>query len=255
VDRRLVTAQARPAATVCLLRDGEGGLEVLMAERAADARFMAGVWVFPGGAVDEEDAAAHSPVATTGNDRAWRAAALRELVEEMGIWVTTTGIETRRVQGDVYAAAAERDLVLDGNALGYFANWITPASLPIRFDTRFYAAAADAEPEVDGEELVTARWIAPQEALARSRDGDSPVAFPTARSLAYLGGFATAQVAADHIAALDRVPPIQPSLRVDGDALGIVLPGEPGFEEAAAAESGLGDRIGGPIRGEPRVNP
>src|SRR5436305_8429396 len=41
----------RPAATVILLRGGHQTLEVLLAQRNPQARFMGGAWVFPGGAV------------------------------------------------------------------------------------------------------------------------------------------------------------------------------------------------------------
>ena len=42
----------RQAATVILLRGGAEALEVLLVRRTPKARFMGGVWVFPGGAVD-----------------------------------------------------------------------------------------------------------------------------------------------------------------------------------------------------------
>src|SRR5215208_2214603 len=63
--------EPRPAATVILLRGGAERLEVLLVRRNPDARFMGGVWVFPGGALDgAED---------------HRAAAVRELHEEAGV--------------------------------------------------------------------------------------------------------------------------------------------------------------------------
>lgn len=216
-----------------------------MARRSDASRFMAGVWVFPGGAVDDADETGDGVFSSSDGDRAWRAAALRELVEEMGIWVTTSGTLTQRVSGDVYAAAAERGLLLDGRALAYFANWITPAPLPIRFDTRFYALVADVEPEVDGDELVDAVWIAPGEALSRSERTSWPVAFPTARTLAYLDSFARASDVMADIAALDSVPPIQPRLLLDDcGELVVLLPGDPRFNEAAAGEAALVGRLG-----------
>src|SRR5258708_3418772 len=42
----------RQAASVILLRGGAERLEVLLVRRTPKARFMGGVWVFPGGAVD-----------------------------------------------------------------------------------------------------------------------------------------------------------------------------------------------------------
>ena len=42
----------RQAASVILLRGGADALELLLVKRTPKARFMGGVWVFPGGAVD-----------------------------------------------------------------------------------------------------------------------------------------------------------------------------------------------------------
>ncbi len=69
----------RQAATVILLRGGEQTLEVLLVKRTEQARFMGGVWVFPGGAVDDE-----RPFITGGSIDAHRAAAARELVRGGG---------------------------------------------------------------------------------------------------------------------------------------------------------------------------
>src|ERR671914_2304696 len=47
--------EPRQAASVIVLRGGGDGLEVLLLRRNPDARFMGGVWVFPGGAVDAHE--------------------------------------------------------------------------------------------------------------------------------------------------------------------------------------------------------
>ena len=71
--------EARPAAAVILLRRGSrhtsAGLQVLMGRRTPAARFMADVWVFPGGAVDGDST----------DDEAHRLTAVRELEEEAGV--------------------------------------------------------------------------------------------------------------------------------------------------------------------------
>src|SRR6202051_3728943 len=67
---------ARQAATVILMRGGSETLEVLLVRRTPKARFMGGVWVFPGGAVDAQEG---------DGDEAHRAAAVRELLEEAAI--------------------------------------------------------------------------------------------------------------------------------------------------------------------------
>ena len=66
----------RQAASVILLRGGADALEVLLVRRTPKARFMGGVWVFPGGAVDADEG---------DGDEAHRAAAMRELREEAAI--------------------------------------------------------------------------------------------------------------------------------------------------------------------------
>ena len=68
-----------PAATVVLLRDGEPGLEVLMLKKNSKITF-GGMWVFPGGKIDEEDRAL-----ATDDDAAACVAAVRETHEETGI--------------------------------------------------------------------------------------------------------------------------------------------------------------------------
>src|SRR6478735_6462281 len=105
-------AVPRQAASVILLRGGEDALELLLVQRDPNARFMGGVWVFPGGAVDAHEGE---------GDAAHRAAAVRELAEEAAI------------EG------------IDPDGLVKFSRWITPAMVKIRFDTHFFLAEAPAE--------------------------------------------------------------------------------------------------------------
>ena len=78
-----------PAATILLLRDAPGGLEVFMVKRHHQIDFVAGALVFPGGRVDKGDSeAALQDHADGGSDwnevmRAMGAAAIREAFEEL----------------------------------------------------------------------------------------------------------------------------------------------------------------------------
>jgi 8-oxo-dGTP pyrophosphatase MutT (NUDIX family) len=186
---------ARLAATAIVLRDGPTGLEVLLVQRNPEQRFMGGAWVFPGGAVGDEDA---DPPA----------AALRELQEEAGI---------------------ELD---DVDGLVPFSRWITPAEVKIRFDTLFYVVAAPpgAEPRVDGAECIDAVWIGPADALAAGRRDELMLVFPTIKHLEQLAELESVQQALE--AARARVvEPVLPKVVVrDGDGT-VVLPGEPGYED------------------------
>ena len=188
-------AVPRPAATVILLRRGgrhkQRSLELLLVQRNPEARFMPGVWVFPGGAVDTSDG---------DGEAAHRAAAVRELGEEAGIEV-------------------------DPSELVAYSRWITPKIIPIRFDTRFYLALAPAHspPKPDGSETVDAGWFEPQRALDLHRADELPLVFPTIKHLESLTDFATAE---DAIEAARRreVKPVEPEVIAEGGEERIILP-------------------------------
>ena len=202
---------------------------------------MGGAWVFPGGAVDDTDAGpeAGSIVQSTDDGLArWRAAALRELVEETGIWLTVDGEVVTDKRPDGVAVFASAPSPLNGERLRYFANWITPAPLPIRFDTRFFVTEVSRRVEalVDGRELVDAAWTDPADALERADAGDWLVAFPTRSTLQLFAGHDSI---IDLFAALTdpgEVEAVQPRLVVGDDAVRILLPTDPGFDDAADGE-------------------
>jgi 8-oxo-dGTP pyrophosphatase MutT (NUDIX family) len=182
----------RQAATIILLRGGAEALEVLLVKRTPDARFMGGVWVFPGGAVDAGEG---------DGDAGHRVAAVRELREEAGIALDDPG------------------------ALVKFSRWITPPQIVIRFDTHFFLAAAPAgqEPTIDGDEIVDHGWFTPAAALAARERGEIELVFPTVKHLEQLARFASA----DELMAQARgrdVRPVVPHVVRDGEVARIVLP-------------------------------
>jgi 8-oxo-dGTP pyrophosphatase MutT (NUDIX family) len=189
----------RVAATVILMRGGDDALEVLLAQRNPEARFMGGAWVFPGGAVSPGDG---------DGEAGRRAAAVRELSEE-------TGIE-----------------LPDPARLVAFSRWITPAVVKIRYDTWFFLATApdDAHPRVDGREMVDAGWFAPAQALDAYRDGEIMLVFPTIKHLEQLSSFTSASALMTH-ARTRTVAPVQPRVLGTGETARIVLPGEPGYDD------------------------
>jgi 8-oxo-dGTP pyrophosphatase MutT (NUDIX family) len=189
--------EPRQAASVILLRGGAEQLDVLLVRRTPQARFMGGVWVFPGGAVDAQEG---------DGDDAHRAAAIRELSEEAAI-----GLE-------------------GPDALIKFSRWITPAEVQIRFDTHFFLAALPdgQEPRIDGEECVDLGWFTPRAALDAYGSGEIALVFPTIKHLEQLSDFSTV----DALLAYARgreVQPVQPRVVLDGEVARIVLPGEPGY--------------------------
>jgi 8-oxo-dGTP pyrophosphatase MutT (NUDIX family) len=82
-------ADPKPAATAVLARDGERGPELLLMERHRASGFVPGAWVFPGGRVDDADAAPElvRMLGTTprGPAAPYWLAMVREVFEETGV--------------------------------------------------------------------------------------------------------------------------------------------------------------------------
>lgn len=207
-------ATPRPAATIILLRRGgkhaERGVEVLLVQRNPEARFMPGVWVFPGGAVDESErspAGSGDSGSLNDEERAHRAAAIRELEEEAGITLP-----------------ADADL-------RPWSRWITPEVVPVRFDTRFYVALAPphSPPRPDGSETVDAQWFTPRRALDMHAADELELVFPTIKHLESLLPYASSREVLDAVGT--RVEPVLPKVIGEGESQRIVLPGDPGYPD------------------------
>jgi 8-oxo-dGTP pyrophosphatase MutT (NUDIX family) len=194
-------SEPRPAASVVLLRRGgkhrDRALEVLLLKRTGEAKFMPGVWVFPGGGVDPADGE---------GEAGHRACALRELAEEASIEL-----------------AADEELVL-------FSRWITPEVISRRFDAWFFLALAPAHtpPEPDGVETVEASWFEPRAALDAQKEGDLVLAFPTIAQLGLLTEFATADEVLDAYRSR-TIEPILPKVVGTKEDHRVVLPGDPDY--------------------------
>jgi 8-oxo-dGTP pyrophosphatase MutT (NUDIX family) len=189
--------EAREAASLILLRDSPVGPEVLLVQRNPEQRFMGGAWVFPGGAHHAGEDADHA------------ATAIRELEEEAGI-----------------ALGDDIELVP-------FSRWITPEQVKVRFDTWFFAAQApaDAEAKPDGSECVDARWLRPAAALAAHAQDELALVFPTIKHLELLSE--TTSVEETLAAARARpVEPVMPRVAVHEGSAQVLLPGEPGYDDA-----------------------
>lgn len=101
----------------------------------------------------------------------------------------------------------------------------------IRYDTWFFLASLPegAEPTIDGEEVVDARWYTPAAALAASREHEIMLVFPTIKHLEQLAFFGSAEQLLRH-ARSSTVAPVEPRVVRQGETARIVLPGEPGYE-------------------------
>ena len=186
---------ARVAASVIVLSDSQSGPEVMLVQRNPNSRFMGGAWVVPGGAVDGDEEVEQT--------------ALRELDEEASLRLG------------------------DAGELVPFSRWITPAEVKIRFDTWFFvvAAPAGATPAVDGSECVDLRWIRPADALAAGTNGTLQLVFPTIKHLEQLDEFDSVDALLEY-ARGQEVRPVQPKVLLSGETARILLPGEPGYDDA-----------------------
>jgi hypothetical protein len=130
-------------------------------------------------------------------------------------------------------------VMLDGSRLGLYANWITPAALPVRFDARFFVSPVSAAviADVDGVELIDATWITPAAGHERATSGSWVAAFPTIKALEFLAGFDSVPSVLAHVATLGEVRSVQPRLVVEAGAVRILLPGDAGFEAAGTAKA------------------
>ncbi len=259
-----------PAATVTLVRDGAHGLEVLMLQRNFRSGFMPGAYLFPGGAVDEDDNSIEINTLCVGiDDRtasgllrlehgglAYWVAAIREAFEEAGaLYAYDPGGELPR-RTDAQAAARldehrralnagsrlfldvlrDQQLRLAADRLVYFSHWITPVGAPRRYDTRFFVAAAPEEQALlhDDVETIAHLWIAPGAALSRHRAGEFRMRTPTVHTLKQFADYDSADRLIAALRTPRDIPAMLPRIRPDGTR---VLPGDPGYEDAAEART------------------
>jgi 8-oxo-dGTP pyrophosphatase MutT (NUDIX family) len=217
--------EVRDAATVMLVRDRAGSMEVFMLLRNPRSAFIAGAHVFPGGAVDEADrhadlaavcggrseAEASAVLGIPSGGLAYWVAAVRESFEEAGVLLARTAdgevvrfddpsVEARfaihredvdRGRRRLVDVCVEEGLVLDVDAIHYFGHWITPPGLTRRYDTRFFVARAPAAqvPLHDDREAVDHLWVRPADALALGEEGELELILPTIRNLVAISRF------------------------------------------------------------------
>ncbi|WP_433371097.1 NUDIX hydrolase [Streptosporangium sp. CA-115845] len=215
---RIAPVPARDAATVVILREDAGQVEVYLLRRKASMAFAAGAYVFPGGSVDPRDTdqeitwAGPSPAAwgeifraDEQTARGLVCAAVRETFEESGVLLAGPSAESvvADTTGDDWEAdrlalidrtlsladfLGRRGLVLRSDLLRPWAHWITPEVENKRFDTRFFVAAlppGQLTRDVGGEADQVV-WLRPADALGRGRAGRIFLMPPTHRTLTEL---------------------------------------------------------------------
>lgn len=249
-------AEPRNAASVVLLRDAaeSGGAtsgqgpEVYLMRRQRSMAFAGGMWVFPGGGVDPDDAdpavawAGPTPAEWAerlGTDealaRALVCAAVRETFEESGVLLAgpdvdslvadTTGddwevdrvaLEARELS--FHDFLLRRGLVLRSDLLGAYSAWLTPVFEPRRYRTWFFVAALP-EGQVTRDissESSAVEWRPARSAADMALAGEVIMLPPTFQNLLDVAQFDTpADVLAD--AAGRRVEMFMPEVAETGD--------------------------------------
>ncbi|MCR8546810.1 NUDIX hydrolase [Salipiger sp. P9] len=205
----------RDAASVIVLRNRDSAPRILMGQRGAAAAFMPNKFVFPGGAVDAEDAqvpltGALPALCQTRLQEDTRAdlahplaiAAIRELWEETGLILGVPGDWADPPMD--WRSFAATGHVPDASALQFVFRAITPPGRPRRFDARFFLVDADAlasDPDdfsAASDELSHLQWVGLDElrhfdmpfitevvlaeVAARAHDESPPVSVPFFRN-------------------------------------------------------------------------
>ena len=252
----------RAAATIVVVRDSPGGLEVLLSRRAERGDHNSGAWVFPGGIVDAADRDAHAcciglddaaastqlGVAQGGLD--YYVAAVRECFEEAGLLfaVDRTGLlidlagaagehwaqwraPLHRGERSIVEFCREAGLQLAVDKLVYLSHWLTPPGRAKRFDTRFFIAAAPDSQEAvhDGTEMLEQLWLQPADALARSTA--LKLMTPTLKTLELLAGQTSVQALLDWARAPRSVALVMPRVASGAQGMRPVLPSEHAWAE------------------------
>ncbi len=214
--------EPEPAATLVLIHEDRGQLQVYLIRRSMQSRFMAGIYVFPGGTMERGDydtqvwsappgaekirigkrPGEKLPVATAA---AFACAAIRECLEEAGVFLAhtqdqytqkllriTCQAQSAERKPDWFRHAVQTDKWrLDIKALHPWSRWITPPQMKYRYDTGFYLAAMPADQicQPDPRETTDGVWIAPVEALKENLEGRLPLSPPTIVTLHQLLSF------------------------------------------------------------------
>ena len=166
----------RNAATVIVVRNKYENPSVLMGQRGVNAAFMPSKFVFPGGAVDDQDLSidikksinevCKNRLLKENDNGSWSglvAAAIRELFEETGQII---GVEQEWSEvPSSWAEFAKTGYVPDASHMSFVFRAITPPGRPRRFDARFFLIQAEElQTNLDdfsmaSDELSHLQWI------------------------------------------------------------------------------------------------
>ncbi len=179
----------RLAVSVIMLRRDVDEPEVFIQNRVQTMDFAPGVVVFPGGRVDGKD------YGTARNPELTRIAE-NHAVAWQKCTIGDNGAGSARELSAILLAAALREVKeetgasLTAGELTPWANWVTPASMPKRFDTYFYLTqpAPSLDPRHQTTEADSSHWASVRSILKDADDGALKIMPPTRHLLEELAG-------------------------------------------------------------------
>ena len=258
---RFKPVEPMPAATLVLVRERAGELQVLLSQKNPKSRFMGGFFVFPGGRIEAAD---HDQIRwqhhvdlsprkirrRIGRPDAVAAAmaAIRETFEETGILLAAAdrhnasalqALHARRMSGDLSPEWLQRlvetdNWVIQLSALLRWSRWITPDQMRYRFDTWFFLARmpSDQVCQPDMRETVHAVWLSPKGALQKNLAGEIRLSPPTLITLHEMLTYALLQDLVGAAAQRQWARPLKPRLVADGTEKLIIEPWDPEYRQS-----------------------
>ncbi len=250
-----------PSATVILVREDQGQLQVYLLERNVKSRFMAGNYVFPGGKVDpsDRDTAFWMDKIDLSlheiSDRfpscfdvreifGYGIAAIRETFEESGVILTHPDLldgkrhlqnirhHEKRPDGDVFKKIVEENnLTLSFSSLYPWRHWITPELMKQRYTTLFFLAVMpeDQTCRPDNAETTNGVWMNPRKGLERNLNGVLLLSPPTLVTLHQLLTFKNLKEIKENSPSLSFGNTIMPRLLLEKGEKVILEPWDPQY--------------------------
>ncbi|MBB6521588.1 NUDIX hydrolase [Pseudoteredinibacter isoporae] len=242
------TVDAKPSASVILLRSGGDGLELFMLKRNEQLSFSPGLWVFPGGALEQSEAAVIEQGSADEIDAAFKLAAIRETFEESRVLLVKNdqgALPTQEEYQNFYRQhdwpslgdgfdfsneISKNHWQADTGSLTHISTWTTPVQAKKRFLTRFYLRfmPEGQMPESDGSETTEARWQKLSELKDLIDQGELKLMFPTEMNISWLSQFQNKETLLEALE--EHTPPdVMPRMEKHPEGVMLNIPIEAGY--------------------------
>ena len=268
----------RPAATIILAREQYGTLEIYLLKRSTQSGFMGGLYVFPGGVVEDEDRGMNvwwpnvdlppdqmatrlgSPSLNLEDTLGFSIAAIRETLEEAGVLVADAAGKTVmdfqlmagcRLEQDRPAdwfrqKVMEENWTLSLSSLYRWSHWITPKLMKKRFDTRFFIVSMPDNQVCMPDDMETNHgiWLSPQTALKQNLAGRTPLSPPTIVTLTQLRDYLSLDDLNTALISKSWDQPIAPEMIKTPEGPVILEPWDPQHKNPSSADAtGLQNKV------------